>query len=398
MDAAGSKQSIRDRVLAVLAGSKPERLPFIGRLELWRRGLLHTGRLPEELAALSLGQLHREVGMGQQQFTLPLSLRLRGVEMSCEFEGQTLAREADPLVDNFPDVDHLLPRGRTGVMTTRFRSAVGGLTVQHTVLEEMLAAGARSYVTRHPIAEEADFRTLEYILERADWVPRYDRIRALEAKLGDAGLAVPSLGRIPYQQILVDYMRSDDLFVALYQQPQAVERLTSLLDASTTEAIHQLADLDVPYVEFVDNLDGVVTHPRLFREHCLEHYQRYTDLLHAQGKKVGSHTDGNLRPLLGLLAESGLDVCESFSPAPLTPCPFAEAWRAWAKGPLIWGGIPSPLLEARTPEAEFQRYMRCLLEIVGDRPIVLCVVDMVLPNNSIERIRAIADLVERHPL
>ena len=42
--------------------------------------------------------------------------------------------------------------------------------------------------------------------------------------------------------------------------------------------------------------------------------------------------------------------------------------------------------------------MRRLLERVGARPIILCVVDMVLPNNSIERIRAIADLVEEHAL
>ncbi len=398
MDAAAGKQDFRDRVLAVLEGRKPDRLPFIGRLELWRRGLMHTGGLPEEVGELSLTELHRAVGMGQQQFTLPLRQRLRGVEMTCEFEGETLVRDVDPLVDNFPDLDHLAPRDRTGVTTTRFATPVGQLTVQHTLLEEMLAAGSRSYVTRHPVEDESDFRTLEYILERADWVPRFDRVRSGEARLGDAGFLIPSLGRIPFQQVLIDYMRSDDIFEALYHQPRAVRRLMSLLDAKTTDALELLAELDVPYVEFVDNLDGMVTHPRLFREYCLDDYQRYSEILHAQGKKVGSHTDGNLKPLLALLAESGLDVCESFSPAPLTPCPFDEAWSAWEKGPLIWGGIPSPLLEERTPEAEFERYMQRLLETVGSRPIILCVVDMVLPNNSIERIRAIADRVERHAL
>jgi hypothetical protein len=385
-------------VVAVLTGNKPDRLPFIGRLELWRRGRAHTGGLPEEFRALSLDQLHRAVGMGQQRFTYPLSLRLRGVEMICEFEREMLYREADPLVDNFPDVDHLVPRDRTGVMTTRFITPVGQLTVQHTMLEEMLASGSRSYVTRHPVNEEADFRTVEYILERGEHVPRYDRVRALEAKLGDAGFVIPSLGRIPYQQVLIDYMRTDAMFDALYRQPQAIRRLISLLDARTTDAIHHMADLSVSYVEFVDNLDGMMTHPRLFREYCLSDYQRYTGILHGQGKKVGSHTDGNLRPLLGVLAESGLDVCESFSPAPLTRCTFEEAWSAWAKGPLIWGGIPSPLLEERTPEEEFQHFMHSLLETIGDRPIILCVADMVLPNNSIDRVRAIADLVDQHRL
>jgi hypothetical protein len=316
--------------------------------------------------------------------------------MTSEFGGEVQLREAEPLVDNFPDVDHLVSRDRTGVTTTRFSTPVGQLVIEHTLLEPMRAAGARSYVTRHPVEDEADFRTLEYILERAEVVPQHDRFRALENRLGDAGLLIPALGRVPFQHVLIDYMRTDDMFAALHERPAAIDRLMRLLDARTTEAIGQLADLAVPYVEFVDNLDGAVTHPRLFREHCLADYQRYTDLLHAQGKKVGTHADGNVRPLLGLLAESGLDVSESFSPAPLTPCSFDEAWDAWEEGPLIWGGIPSPLLESRTPESAFEDYVRALLERVGSRPIILCVTDMVLPNNSIERIRAIARMVEEH--
>ena len=155
-----------------------------------------------------------------------------------------------------------------------------------------------------------------------------------------------------------------------------------------------LGDFPGPYVEFVDNLEGGMTNPRLFKQYCLPYYQHYTELLHRQGKKAGSHTDGNLKPLLGLLAESGLDVCESFSPAPLTPCTFEEAWHAWHEGPIIWGGIPSLILQADTPEAEFQAYVQQVLEMVGERPIILGVGDMVMGNNLIERVRYIAQAVE----
>ena len=109
-----------------------------------------------------------------------------------------------------------------------------------------------------------------------------------------------------------------------------------------------------------------MTNPRLFREFCLPAYQRYVELLHGQGRTVGSHTDGDVRPLLALLKESGLDVCESFSPWPLTSCRFEEAWAAWHGGPLIWGGIPSPLLEEdRTDEETFRSAIDRLLDTVG---------------------------------
>jgi uroporphyrinogen-III decarboxylase len=162
--------------------------------------------------------------------------------------------------------------------------------------------------------------------------------------------------------------------------------------------LHRFADLYFPYVEFPDNLHGLMTNPRLFTEYSLPYYQRYCEILHAQGKKVGSHTDGNVKPLLSLLAKSGLDVCESFSPAPLTQCTFEEAWNEWQEGPIIWGGIPSPILEDRTSETEFVQYVQNILDLVGDRPIILGVGDMVMGHNSIERVAYIVDQVENRPL
>jgi hypothetical protein len=100
--------------------------------------------------------------------------------------------------------------------------------------------------------------------------------------------------------------------------------------------------------------------------------------------------------LLALLAESGLDVCESFTPAPLTQCPFDEAWHAWRNGPIIWGGIPSVILWERTSENEFQDYVERLLDTVGDQPIILGVGDMVMGHNSIQRVEYIVDRVEQH--
>ena len=188
------------------------------------------------------------------------------------------------------------------------------------------------------------------------------------------------------------------LFTALYDNPDLIDRLIQILDEQYMEIIRQVSELSVIYVEFPDNLDGMMTNPRLFEKYSLPYYQKYTSLLHDQGKKVGCHTDGNIKSLLSLLAQSGLDVCESFSPSPLTECTFEEAWDAWQNGPMIWGGIPSPILEEHSSEGEFQEYVSRLLQTIGDKPIILGVGDMVLGNNLIERVEYIAGEVEKHTL
>jgi hypothetical protein len=111
---------------------------------------------------------------------------------------------------------------------------------------------------------------------------------------------------------------------------------------------------------------------------------------------VGSHTDGNLKPLVDLLPESGLDVCESFTPQPLTELPFEEAWDKWRNGPSIWGGIPSSLLEERTEQQVFEAFVDKLLATVGKGPVIIGVGDMVLDNNQIDRVKYIAEKVEAH--
>jgi hypothetical protein len=393
-----ARMSPRARLLAVLAGQRPDRLPFIGRLALWHRGRVHNGTLPREMAGLPLTEIHRRVGFGRQRMQPAYQTRLRGVEVEVHFEGERIHREQDPVVDRFPDVDFYAPADRPGITQTTFRTTKGKLTVEHTMLEHMLATGTRNYMSKHPIQTPDDYKVAAYILERMELAPRFDRVLELDADFGDDGYVMPMLERIPFQQLLIDYFSTEEFFFALHDEATAIEGLLARLDEKVTEVCRMMAGLDLPYVEIGDNLDGMMTNPRLFRQHCLPVYQRYTDLVHGQGKRIGSHTDGNLKPLLGLLAESGLDVCESFSPAPLTPCTVADALAAWPVRPVIWGGIPSPLLEESTSQADFEAAITGLLETLGDRLMVLNVVDMVLPINSIERIARIAELVEAHPL
>jgi len=390
--------TIRERVFAILAGRKPDRLPFIDRLDVWYACHRRGGTIPEEFKGMSLTDIHQAVGLGQQRYLVPYALKLRGVEVISRFNGEEVYHEQDPVIEFFCGVFGPVDYERPGITVNELRTPVGRLRVCYELLQENVATGTEPYLKEHLIKEESDYRTVEYILERAEYVAQHEKVRQEAKRIGGAGFVIPMTHRIPFQQLLLEYLGEVPLFYALHDQPRQVERLMALLDEQLVDILHRLGALEAVFVEFPDNLHGLITNPRLFAKYCLPAYQRYSEILHAQGKKTGSHTDGNVKPLLGLLAESGLDVCESFSPAPLTECTFDEAWHAWRGGPLIWGGIPSPILEERTSEEEFQAYIEHLLEVVGDQPIILGVGDMVMGHNSIERVRYIARRVEEHDL
>ena len=385
---------MRQRALAVMQGKQPDRLPFITRLETWFKSHQRTGTLPAEFREMNLPELHRSLNVGQLKFMVPFAFRLRGVEVSVWFNGERIARDYEPALENFPGMWDYVPTDRAGTTIVELVTPVGKLRLHHILAEENVLTGTDPYLKEHLIKDEADFKTVAYILERFDWVPRYVNYSAEQARLGENAFVVPLLLRIHFQQVLLEYLGETALFYALYDHPKQIRWLLELLDRQMLELLSQLGEFDAPYVEFPDNLHGLMTNPKLFREYCLPAYRKYTQILHWQGKKVGSHTDGNVKPLLSLLAESGLDVCESFSPYPLTECRFEEAWAAWGSGPVIWGGIPSPLLEEATRPEEFSAYMEGLFARI-DRPLILGVVDLFMRHNAIERVRQIAQELEK---
>ena len=390
------RTSVHDRVSAIFQGVKPDRIPFIDRLEVWYRVHSRAGTLPEEFRGMTVTEIHRAVGIGQQVYLVPYVFKMHGVDVIARFNGEIIFQEHEPVMEFFCGISELASYEQPGVTEIELLTPLGKLRAQHELLPENILSGTEPYLKEHLIKDVPDFQVVEYILENQEFIPRYEKVADEAARLGHIGYVVPMTPRIPFQQVLLEYLGEIPLFYALNDNPEKVERLIKLLDIQLTDILHHLVDLDTLYVEFPDNLHGLMTNPRLFAKYCLPYYQRYCEILHGQGKKVGSHTDGNVKPLLSLLTESGLDVCESFSPAPLTPCTLEEAWQAWQDGPIIWGGIPSPILEERTSDQDFIQYVQNVLDLVGDQPFILGIGDMVMGHNLIERVRYIVDRVEEH--
>jgi len=390
--------SMQDRTLAVMRGTTPDHHPFVTRLETWYKSHLRSGTLPERFAGMSLNQVHRAVGVGQLKFMVPYALRLRGVEVSSTFEGDEFYREFEPLFENFPGMWDIISNQKAGITRTELKTPVGSLYLQHEMLQEGIFTATEPYLREHLIKGDDDYRVVEYILERAEFVPLFNKIVAEQARLGDIAFVVPLPHRIPFQQVLLEYIGELNLFYALYDNPAQVQRLLELLDEQMLEILAKLAEFPWDYVEFPDNLHSLMTNPRLFAQYCLPAFQRYTEVLHGQGKIVGSHTDGEMKPLLGLLKESGLDVCESFSPQPLTDCTFEDAWAVWQGKPIIWGGVPSPILEETVGEQAYRDYVQQLLQTAGSGPVIFGVVDLFMRHNSIDRVEYFAWKLENQPI
>jgi hypothetical protein len=140
-----------------------------------------------------------------------------------------------------------------------------------------------------------------------------------------------------------------------------------------------------------------MTPPHMFRKYITPYYQEFSMLLHARGKSLAWHADDDSKDILGEVKTAGFDMSECFCTAPMVEVTLDEARTAWGNDVIIFGGIPSIILEPTFPEAEFEAYMRNVFRVIapGDA-FIFGVADNVMPTSLIARVERVSDLVERH--
>jgi len=145
------------------------------------------------------------------------------------------------------------------------------------------------------------------------------------------------------------------------------------------------------------NFDDTITYPPFFHEHILPWLQEASQALHARGKLMLCHPDGENKGLMDYLYESGMDIADSVCPAPMTKVSLAEYYRHWAKRITLQGGIPSNLLLAdAATEEDFEDYLDRLFKAVapGNR-LILGVADTVPPDAVFDRLCRIEERVQK---
>ena len=385
----------RQRIINTLKGEPTDRPPWATRLDIWHTSRLWTGTLPEEMVGKDLNEIHRSIKVGRQCYAQLINTRLRGVDMTVEFNGEIVRKETDPVL-RFPQPRELVTMEKPGDTLITLKTPVGTSRMQFKVVEELIRGAAAPYMVEHLLKDDHDFKVVKWIINHSEVIADYDSFQAKEEIAGDQGFTIGMMERVPFQRILLDFMGEEQTIYSMMDSPENFQYLMDILTEQGREMVTLALDSPALMLEFTDNLEGSITSPTLFQNYCMPFMQESADTIHAQGRYLGSHMDGNMESLLHLVPECGVDVVESFSPAPLTRLTFEDAWNAWRGKVLMWGGIPSPIFEPHVPEHEFAEWIKQMLDLLGDdRRIILGIGDQAVGPSLITRIQRASELLGR---
>lgn len=335
----------RDRVLAVLAGQQPDKIPFV----IW------DNKIPDE-ATLRVLLDH------------DACIIVKSAAYSVALEGIDISREPFTGDDGAPRV------------RLTYRTPAGPLTVIQRPMPSTV------WTETHPFTGPADYDALECLIAARRYTATPDRLRQDDARYPGQSIARPGTLHSPIHDVLNDLLGVEAFCLEWYDNRERIARLCALLHDDLIAQVQLLAAGPAPC--------GIVDGNTQFDILGLDRYEQYSmpiiaeacAILHAAGKYAGAHLDGNTARAAQLVAKTPLDFIESFSPPPDCDFPLSAARQAWPRKGLIVNFPSSVHLGGAT--AVRQRLQELLREAGDGRGVAIGVLEDIPTNDHLRLLAA----------
>ena len=361
----------RERLLMVLKGETPDRVPWFADLGHWFRAesgqqwdLFKVSNCTEDVV-----KLHQEVRAGWY------------VEVGSlheEYYEDGVVREREIVGDRANE---------------RFLTPIGEIHMER----KWNPISFSWDITKLMVENINDLKILLYAVERKGFVPKYENWRKIEEIGGDVGLGFPGLGYTGLGSLMSYYMGVQNTIYALYEEPEIMKQYIDTFNKKHLELVDLYCKSPAPHMIFTDNLSGDVQPQDIFREYSFNHYKAIAEHLHKAGKTVSTHIDGMINGIIGITAEAGIDVADACTPKPTGDLTPLEIRKQAGNKMILMGGISPAMWLPETSEKEFIAHVREWLDLrrINSR-LVQSAGDQVPPGTELNRIKLVYDIVEEY--
>jgi hypothetical protein len=280
-----------------------------------------------------------------------------------------------------------------GVFHTQFETPLG------TIAEERVFSPASySYHIRKWLVESIDdLQVLQYALSRRRARSRFDRYEAWAKATGDLGYIYTFLSYSGLGFLISRYMGVEKTIMTMYDYPELFETFVRTVNESNLDLLDEIIDGPFEVLIVGDNHDSQVQSPSVFKRFTFDYYKEIARRVHRRGKHLAVHVDGEMRGLLRLLDECGVDCIDAATPAPMFVMTPQQARQEAGNRMILSGGIPATVFGLTGSDAQFVDTVKRWLDIRMMSPrLILAAGDQVPIDAPWYRIAMLAELVQEY--
>jgi hypothetical protein len=257
----------------------------------------------------------------------------------------------------------------------------------------------------HMVRELSQLDIVRTIVENTRFVPHYERIERFLKETEGFGVCDIGLYRSPFGKLIHEYLGFEAVAYALFDHEPTV------LDFLAFQEHHDLALTELAAAApgsiaiLSDHADENLIAPPWYRRFCIPYYRQVCALLHKAGKRVSTHLDGNFRGFLAFIGETGFDLLDGCTPAPMFNYQVEELAAALAAAGAAPGGrrmrcycgVPAGLLTIGLPTAQIADFGERIVRAFAGQ-VIVNVGDILPPTGDIEQVIALGERVRRTPV
>jgi len=201
--------------------------------------------------------------------------------------------------------------------------------------------------------------------------------------------------RVTVQDLYIDTMGVAAAIFALYDRPADVEKYFAALNECHDRLIDVINDSPVEIINFGDNVHSATLSPELFVKYVLPAYQHRCERLHAAGKFVHAHWDGDCKMLLPYARHTGLDGIEAITPVPQGDVTLEEIKAGLGDEMFLIDGIPAIYFDRTFGEDVLTECTRRIIDLFAPK-LILGISDEISSTGEIERVRLVGRIVDNY--
>ncbi len=360
----------RERVLAMLNRSKPDRVPWLGDLDYWATALIGRGTKPKDFKQSDAYiDWHRELGVG---FYLQGYWPFRTIIENCTVSEWNEANLRRRLIE----------------------TPYGTLSETWTWLAESFAEAP----TEHLVKSAKDLRAYRYVHENTRYEPDYAFAERRSTQVGEMGVVLCYLPRSPLMQMIACDAGVNAVVEAFAEAPEEFAETMDAARISHDSAARLAVQSPAEVLMIPENLSSECVGKTLYNMFMRDYEETWAARIKEAGKFSCIHLDGTMKGLLRETCSRGLTFIEALTPAPVGDLEI-ERWADWSgnSDTILWGGLPGVYFTSLVDDNEFDNHVRRVLAVMRSEPrYVLGVADQVPPDGLERRVRRVHELVDRY--
>jgi hypothetical protein len=357
----------RERLLTLLAGGTPDRVPWFGDLDYWATSLIGRGLKPRDFKSSDAYiEWHRDLGVGfYLQGYFPFKTVIENCRVSEWQQG---------------------PSRRRKIETPR-----GVLTETWTWLADSFSEAPTERLVKSP----ADLNAYRYLFENTRSEPDYALAELRRRQVGGTGVVLCYLPKSPFMQMVALDAGITAVTEAFADAPGQLADTLAAVRRAHDGAAGLALESPAEVLMIPENLSSEVVGTRFYELFMRDYHETWSGRIRAADRFSCVHLDGTLRGLLRQVCSAGFTFIEAMTPAPVGDLEI-ERWAEWSgnESTILWGGLPGVYFTDKVSDSEFERHVRSVLQVMTSRPrYVLGVADQVPPDGLERRVRRVGELV-----